>query len=171
MNFQTVQHAYFQVSDAERDEYTGCTVCEEDQVEVEIVPLAPFKICRYLAPELVPILRELVTGDEPLYTVVGYRVGKTRGKIDSDGNRTIFSNHSYGISIDINQQQNGLYDNCEKFDQYCRLIRGGEWELGQLGSLSEESIIVRAMGEIGLQWGGRIKGKQKDFMHFSPTGY
>lgn len=54
---------------------------------------------------------------------------------------------------------------------HCRLIRGGDWIPTREGALTENSVIVEAVKSIGLEWGGKIPGKQKDFLHFSPTGY
>jgi hypothetical protein len=31
--------------------------------------------------------------------------------------------------------------------------------------------VVRAFAAAGLRWGGAAAGEQKDFMHFSPSGY
>lgn len=95
----------------------------------------------------------------------------TKGDVDALGHRTRFSNHSFGIAIDINEQQNGLYDRCIRFGPACRLRRGGVWNPDQAGSLTRDSPVVKALGQIGLKWGGAIEGRQKDFMHFSPSGY
>jgi len=134
-------------------------------------PLSPFRVCKVFAPVVRKTLLNLIQQGEPIYEVVGYHVGRTRGKIDVDGNRTKFSNHSYGIAIDINPQLNGLYDHCVRFGPNCRLIRGGPWRPGQPGTLTSESPIVKAMKAAGFRWGGEIEGNQKDFMHFSITGY
>lgn len=168
---QTVQHAYSELSAEEIDPITGCTVCQEDQVEMRLPGLEPFKVCRYLEPKLRPVLLDLLERQEPVYKVIGYRVGKTRGKVDGQGNRTGFSNHSYGVAIDINPEQNGLYDNCIEYGPACRLIKGGAWHPEKPGSWTEGSTVVQAMESLGLKWGGKIAGRQKDFMHFSLTGY
>jgi len=156
----------------EIDQTTGCTVCSEDQVEINILNLQPFKVCKKLAPEIRNTLERLLLNGESIYEVVGYRVGKTRGDVDANGNRTRFSNHSFGIAIDINPKQNGLYTNCIAFDSQCRLIKGGPWrpDLSPL-SLRPDGKTVSAMRSLGLKWGGEIKGRQKDFMHFSVSGY
>jgi D-alanyl-D-alanine carboxypeptidase-like protein len=95
----------------------------------------------------------------------------SRGPADKDGNRTQLSNHSYGVAIDVNEMQNGLYDHCVVWGAGCRLIKGGPYRPREAGSIVAESPLVAALEAVGLKWGGRIAGRQKDFMHFSPTGY
>jgi hypothetical protein len=58
-----------------------------------------------------------------------------------------------------------------QFGPECRLIQGGVWIPGGYGVLDRDAPIVRSMKEEGFRWGGEIAGKQKDFMHFSVTGY
>lgn len=168
---RTVQHSYANLDKSEIDSLTGCTVCQEDQVHIKLPGIKTFAVCKLLAEDLKKTLLELIKQGEHIYDVTGYRVGMTRGKIDKENNRTRFSNHSFGIALDINVQQNGLYDRCIMFSSACRLIRGGAWIPGKKGSLTSEGSIVRRMKQLGFQWGGKIAGKQKDFMHFSPTGY
>jgi len=168
---EKIHHSYNDLTPEEIDPTTGCTVCEEDQETIHIPPLTPFRVCKVFAPVVRKTLLKLIQQGEPIYEVVGYHVGRTRGQPDASGNRTEFSNHSYGIAIDINPQLNGLYDNCVRFGPNCRLIRGGPWRPGQPGTLTSESPIVKAMKAAGFRWGGEIQGNQKDFMHFSLTGY
>jgi hypothetical protein len=168
---ETVRHPYSDLRPDEIDPATGCTVCEEDQEIMHVPRLAPFRVCKKFAPQIGALLQELVRARELIYEVVGYRVGKTRGDPDGNGNRTQFSNHSYGIAIDINSQQNGLYDRCLMFGTHCRLIRGGPWRPGQPGTLTADCAVVKGMKAAGFHWGGQIQGRQKDFMHFSPSGY
>ncbi len=132
VQFETVQHPYSELQADEIHPETGCTVCREDQEEVSLPGVPPFRICRHMAPDVGRVLGDLIARGEPITEVVGYRVGRTRGEPDAQGNRTGFSNHSFGIAIDVNPEQNGLYDQCETFGPQCR---------------------------------------QKDFMHFSPSGY
>lgn len=168
---KTVKHSYSNLSKEEVDSITGCTVCKEDQVEINLPGLKPFFVCKLLATDVEQTLLNLIKQGEYITEVTGYRVGMTRGKPDSENNRSQFSNHSYGIALDINSQQNGLYDHCIKFSTNCRLIRGGPWKPGVKGSLTKEGSIVRHLTQLGFRWGGLIAGKQKDFMHFSPSGY
>ncbi len=162
---------YGELAAEEIDAQSGCTVCEEDQVVLSFPGLPPFKVCRLIAPRVRQIIETLQRGNAPLLEVVGYRVGLTRGGIDAAGNRTGFSNHSYGVALDVNAAYNGLYEDCIDFDAGCRLIRGGHWHPAQTFSLTRDSAIVQEFKRNGFLWGGEIAGRQKDFMHFSPTGY
>jgi hypothetical protein len=168
---RTVVKSYRELADDERDEQSGCSVCEEDQVILAFPGLRPFRVCRLIAPRVRRIMEALQHVNAPLRDVVGYRVGMTRGEIDGAGNRTGFSNHSYGVALDVNAGQNGLYDNCVTFDSSCRLVMGGQWNPGQAYSLTKDSMIVLEFKHNGFLWGGEISGQQKDFMHFSLTGY
>jgi hypothetical protein len=162
---------YSEVTASEKDDLTGCSVCEEDQVELTYRGLRPFKVCKVIAPKVKAAIESLQQRNAPLLDVVGYRPGMTRGQIDRYGNRTGFSNHSFGVALDINSEQNGLYDNCPSFKPSCRLIKGGKWDPTQEVSLTKQSMIVQEFERQGFRWGGEIEGLQKDFMHFSPTGY
>lgn len=168
---QKVRHAYDALSSEEIDTLTGCTVCSEDQEVISVPPLPLFSVCYRIAPQVRRVISHLIRNNAPVHTVVGYHVIKSRGAIDRNGNRTGFSNHSYGTAIDINPEQNGLYDNCITFGPECRLLRGGEWRVGNAGSLEPAGDIVTAFKGAGFCWGGEIAGWQKDFMHFSFTGY
>ncbi len=171
VNRQWIEHPYSQLKPHEIDSLTGCTVCEQDQVTIRLDGIAPFKVCHVLAAEVKQILQQQLAQGIYLNKVAGYRVGMTKGSLDASGNRTRFSYHSFGIALDINEQHNGLYDNCLSFGPQCRLRRGGRWDPRQPGSLRRDHPLVRAFKRMGLKWGGEIAGKQKDFMHFSPYGY
>lgn len=155
----------------ERDAATGCTVCERDQVRIQLPRLKPFRVCHVFADRVRETLELLLAQGETITEVDAYRMVRSRGALNEHGERTGFSNHSFGIAIDINSRQNGLYHRCEHFGPQCQLVRGGPWRPGQPGSLTAESRMVQAFKGIGFRWGGEIAGKQKDFMHFSPTGY
>lgn len=171
VDFNTLSHPYSQLSNEHVDPQTGCTVCQEDQVSLSVGSIPSFRICKKIADEVLEILNELQARQVPLKKIVGYRVGKTRGKVDQEGNRTVFSNHSFGSAIDINPDDNGLYDHCIEIGPDCRLIKGGVWNPENPASLTAGGDVVEAFKGMGFRWGGEIPGKQKDFMHFSPTGY
>jgi len=171
VDFRQVKHSYSSLRPYEIDRLTGCTVCQEDQITLVIGNIKSFKVCKIIATGLRQQFTQLINSGAPINKIVGYRVGMTKGNIDYHGNRTQFSNHSFGIAIDINDEQNGLYDRCITFDSRCRLIKGGEWKVENKASLKPNSPIVISMKKLGFKWGGEIKGRQKDFMHFSPSGY
>lgn len=172
VNYRTVQKLYRDLRKDEIDRKTGCSVCRQDQVEIRLPNLKPFLICYKLVPQVKSTLFELINQGAQIKEVIGYRVGQTRGMIDERGNRSGFSNHSFGIALDINPQHNGLYTQCFSFGDQCKLMRGGKWQPGKDPlSLKANGMIVRQLKRIGLKWGGEIKGRQKDFMHFSITGY
>lgn len=171
VDFKRVSHPLTDLLEEEIDPVTGCTVCEEDQVIIDMPPVKPFRVCRNVAPAIRQIFYEIISSGEPVFEVTAYRVGRTRGEPDNSGNRTGFSNHSFGVAVDINSDQNGLYDNCIEFWEGCRLIRGGPWLPGQPGTHTAGSVTVESMTAAGFKWGGEIEGKQKDFMHFSLSGY
>ena len=168
---KNVEHPYSELRLEEIDPVTGCTVCSEDQELITLPPLPVFSVCYKIAPRVRDAATSLTRNGVPIHTIVGYHVIKSRGAVDGNGNRTGFSNHSFGTAIDINPELNGLYDNCVEFGPQCRLLRGGEWRPGTPGTLDKNSDIVSLLKQAGFQWGGEITGKQKDFMHFSLTGY
>ena len=168
---QEVRHPYSDLKQEEIDPATGCTVCSEDQENIMLPPLQPFSACSKLAPRVRSALSYLLAKGETIRTVVGYHVIRSRGPVDQEGNRTEFSNHSFGTAIDINPEQNGLYGNCHAFGPGCILLRGGPWNPGTLGALERDGMIVSVLKQEGFRWGGEITGSQKDFMHFSLTGY
>jgi hypothetical protein len=156
----------------EIDAQSGCSVCAEDQQTIKLAGVPEFSVCRKYAPVIHETLDKLIRQGEMIESVIGYRVGRTRGDIDAQGNRTGFSNHSFGIAIDINTSHNGLYGDCVRFGAQCRLMRGGPWRPGDDPySLYPDGLIVKMLKEAGFKWGGEIAGSQKDFMHFSLTGY
>lgn len=170
-NRKFISHPYAELLPVEVHQETGCTVCRQDQVQLVLPGIEPFLLCKHLEQKVRLALLQALQQGAKIYSVETYRVGMTRGPTDDQGNRTQFSNHSFGIALDINAEQNGLYDRCIEFGSHCRLRRGGHWIPGQQGSLMVNGPIVRALLNVGFKWGGEILGKQKDFMHFSPSGY
>lgn len=172
VNRHRVMHPYSEMTREEVDPVTRCSVCREDQVELQLPGIEPFLVCRTVAQSVEHALLDLIAAGEPIQQVIGYRVGMTRGDVNAEGLRTRFSNHSFGVAIDINPQHNGLYDHCLRFGPQCHLIRGGEWRpYSQQASLAPDGAVVQRFKHEGFKWGGEIRGKQKDFMHFSPSGY
>lgn len=172
VNRQHVTLPYSELGSDAIDPQTGCSVCREDQVEITIPGIEPFMACHIVAPAIESALGDLIAAGVPVHQVIGYRVGMTRGDTDDNGLRTHFSNHSFGVAVDINPQHNGLYERCIRFGPECRLIRGGEWRPHSVeASHHPDGAVVNRFKQEGFLWGGEIRGRQKDFMHFSPSGY
>ena len=143
---------YAMLSADELDEQSGCSVCAEDQQTIRIDGIPEFAVCKRYAPAVRDALASLVQQGQKINSVIAYRVGRTRGEIDAQGNRTGFSNHSYGIAIDINTNHNGLYGNCIQFGAQCQLMRGGPWRPGDDPySLQQDSPIVSRFKAIGFK--------------------
>ena len=149
---------------------TGCTVCREDQAWVTLGSLQPFAVCKRVEREVRRALVRAMAAGFPIAEISAYRVGLSKGPVDAAGQRTQFSNHSFGIAVDINPGQNGLYARCPEFGPPCVLMRGGPWWPGVPGTITRDSVVYRAFREIGWHWGGELRGRQKDFMHFSLSG-
>ncbi|PKM44647.1 MAG: hypothetical protein CVV05_08805 [Gammaproteobacteria bacterium HGW-Gammaproteobacteria-1] len=168
---ERVEKPYSQLGPEELDAASGCSVCVEDQAEIRLEGIVPFRLCRKVAPKVEALLWELQSHGVAIRSLTGYRVGLTRGDVDSEGNRTKFSNHSFGIALDINASANGLYESCYTVGPGCRLRMGGEWDpRGNPLSMTAQHPVVVGMKRIGFRWGGELEGLQKDFMHFSLAG-
>jgi len=161
---------YDAVTDKERGPF-GCTPCLVDQVDIELPFVKTFKVCRFIAEKVKSALLNAHYAGFPISEVEGYRPSYSKGKPDQLQNRTELSNHAFGAAIDINANHNGLYDKCIQWSNDCRLIKGGKRDLSKQETISENSPLYYEMKRIGLKWGGEIQGLQKDFMHFSETGY
>lgn len=171
VNRRFVKKPYADLTPLERDARTGCSLCREDQRKIKLRNGVEFQMCSVLADRTEHTLNTLLARGETVNSVTGYRVGLTRGALDKNGNRTGYSNHSFGVALDINAELNGLYGNCIEFNARCKLRKGGRWQPKKAGGLHRNSPTVQTLKNIGYKWGGEINGQQKDFMHFSPTGY
>lgn len=168
-NFRDVSMPRDDLSTEQRHSTLPCTVCREDQVRISAGEQSAL-ICKAIAGEVEDALRRAEEAGFTINTLTGYRVGRTKGPLDANGLRTQYSHHSFGLAIDINAAQNGLYDRCVEFGRHCRLRRGGRWEPSADGTISPQTPLYQAMRRAGLKWGGELKGRQKDFMHFSLEG-
>jgi hypothetical protein len=84
------------------------------------------------------------------------------------GPGSTFSQHSYGLAIDVNPLQNPF-------------VRSDGWVRNRFaeayvdrsrdlpGMIHEGDVVVRSFAAIGWTWGGRWSG-DRDYMHFSPSG-
>jgi len=148
----------------------GCTPCLEDQSTIHLSNNQEITVCKHIAKKVQTALNQALNNGAKINTIKGYRASKSRGPIDKRGNRTVFSNHAYGIALDINENQNGLYYNCSTWSTSCSLRKGGRYNPKNPLSLTKDHLIVTEMKKQGLLWGGELNGSMKDFMHFSPDG-
>jgi len=77
-----------------------------------------------------------------------------------------WSNHAYGLAIDINPVENP-YVGCGAVHD-ARSRRYVDRTPLRKGMVTP--AVVRAFASIGWEWGGDWSGKTKDYMHFSHTG-
>jgi len=181
----SVEKSYNEVTDDERDPNDPrCTVCSEDQVSIDTSKLGlktgTIKVCWAYADAVENALKTVAqSGSFDIEKLEGYRPGKTRGKIDSKGLRTEWSNHSFGAAIDINAHKNAIYSNCttkivgSKDDiAGCKRGIGGDYDpkKNPRTSITRNGVVYAAFTPFW-KWGGEIDGSTKDIMHFSITGY
>jgi len=91
-----------------------------------------------------------------------------RPVITPDGPQDAYSQHSYGLAIDINSLQNP-YVRSDGYvrNRFTRPYVDRSQDLP--GMIHEGDVVVRAFAAIGWEWGGHWSGG-KDYMHFSLTG-
>lgn len=169
-SYETVRTHRDQLKTTQYHPTLPCSVCREDQIRLKLSNGHHVTVCKAIAPEIGEALEMAIEAGFQIQTLKGYRVGRTRGALDSRGLRTEYSNHSYGLAIDINSEANGLYDHCAEWGPKCRLRQGGEWDSNNPLSVTRHSSAYEALTSHGFQWGGELSGRQKDYMHFSLTG-
>jgi D-alanyl-D-alanine carboxypeptidase len=88
--------------------------------------------------------------------------------VTPDGPGDTFSQHSYGLAVDINSLQNP-YVREDGFvrNRFARPYVDRSQVLP--GMIHEGDVVVRAFAAIGWEWGGDWSGG-KDYMHFSLAG-
>lgn len=159
-----------------------CSVCEEDQVNIDINGQST-KICWAYAEQVTKILNEATNNGYQIKTLVGYRPLRSAGDTDEQGFYIGVGGHFYGMAIDINSSDNGLYNNCKSWDytnkpkgplpNTCTLSAGGAWNpiTKPNSSIYPGSFIHGAFISSGWKWGGTDMGSQRDMMDFSIYGY
>jgi hypothetical protein len=82
------------------------------------------------------------------------------------GRRTGWSNHAYGLAVDINPRENPYVG--------CGMSRDPTAQRFRNRSRHRKGMItpraVRAFRSVGWGWGGAWSGATKDYMHFSVNG-
>jgi D-alanyl-D-alanine carboxypeptidase len=78
-----------------------------------------------------------------------------------------WSNHAYGLAVDINPRENPYVGCGQSNDPTARSYRNrGRKRPGMIGGRT-----VRAFAAAGWEWGGSWSGNTKDYMHFSHNGH
>jgi D-alanyl-D-alanine carboxypeptidase len=145
----------------------------------------PMVVNQAVAQQVLSVFRRLFQARFPiqeLHLAVQYVPGEddpndTRNYTDSfncrpvvtaRGAGTSWSQHAFGLAIDINPIQNPYVAS----DGYVRNLHARPYRdrsLSRLGMIHPGEVVVRAFAAIGWRWGGNWSG-DKDYMHFSSTG-
>lgn len=88
-----------------------------------------------------------------------------RPVVTPDGPGNTFSQHSYGLAVDVNSLQNP-YVRADGYvqDRFARPYVDRSQDLP--GMIHDGDVVVQAFADIGWAWGGRWSSG-KDYMHFS----
>jgi D-alanyl-D-alanine carboxypeptidase len=112
---------------------------------------------------------QYVPGQDDPYDTRNYTDGfNCRPVVTAHGPLTSWSQHAYGLAIDINPVQNPYV----AADGYVRNVHARRYRdrsLRRPGMIHPGDVVVRAFAAIGWGWGGSWSGS-KDYMHFSSTG-
>jgi len=145
----------------------------------------PMVVNQAVARQVVSVFRRLFQARFPiqeLHLAVQYLPGHddpndTRNYTDGFNCRPVvtargplasWSQHAYGLAIDVNPIQNPYVAS----DGYVRNLHARRYRdrsLRQPGMIHPGDVAVRAFAAIGWKWGGDWDG-HKDYMHFSATG-
>lgn len=80
-----------------------------------------------------------------------------------------WSDHAYGLAIDVNPMQNP-YVTSQGYVRNNHARRYRDRSLQLPGMIRPGGVVVRAFSAIGWEWGGNWGG-DKDYMHFSASGH
>jgi hypothetical protein len=80
---------------------------------------------------------------------------------------TTFSQHSYGLAVDINPIENPFVVDGYVRNRYARPYVDRSRQA--IGMIHEDDVVVRSFAAIGWGWGGHWHSGQ-DYMHFSRSG-
>lgn len=158
------------LTDAERGPF-GCTPCEQDQRTARLSNGLELTACHVVIDDLVSALDHALAAGATVDAVSGYRPIRSRGPRDATGSRSAWSDHAFGLALDVDPDHNGLYERCEVFGPHCERRHGGPWRPGEdPRSLTPAHPVVTALDRLQWAWAGALDGAQKDFMHFTaPT--
>ena len=78
-----------------------------------------------------------------------------------------WSNHAYGLAIDLNPTENPYIGCGQSYDPAGRKYR--DRSKHRRGMVTK--AVIQAFASIGWEWGGSWSGATKDYMHFSHNGH
>jgi D-alanyl-D-alanine carboxypeptidase len=88
--------------------------------------------------------------------------------VTPQGARSSWSQHAYGLAVDVNPIQNPYVGaDGDVRNNHARPYR--DRSLRRPGMIHPGDVVVRAFAAAGWDWGGSWRGG-KDYMHFSLTG-
>ena len=91
-----------------------------------------------------------------------------RPAITPSGPTSSFSQHAYGLAVDVNPMQNPeVGPNGQVRNNFARVYR--DRSLQMPGMIHPGDVVVRSFAAIGWKWGG-YWSSFKDYMHFSQSG-
>lgn len=135
---------------------------------------------RSVADDVVEVFHELYDARFPIEEMRVVSLADLQGPATGDGNGSgafscrkivgsvsTWSQHSYGLAIDINPFQNPYVKGEVIIPELAGSYLDREWE--RPGMIERGDIVVRAFARIGWTWGGTWSSP-KDYMHFSLTG-
>jgi len=79
-----------------------------------------------------------------------------------------WSQHSYGLAIDINPFQNPYVRGATVVPELAEAYTDRSWS--RPGMITDGDVVVRAFASIGWEWGGHWLS-YRDYMHFSRNGH
>ena len=91
-----------------------------------------------------------------------------RPVVTATGPGNDFSQHAYGLAVDLNPLQNPYVTT----DGFVRNRAAEPYTIRSrhlVGMIHEGDVVVRSFAAIGWEWGGNWSG-DKDYMHFSQSG-
>jgi hypothetical protein len=90
-----------------------------------------------------------------------------RPVVTPSGAASVFSQHAYGLAVDLNPIENPFVENGYVRNRFSRPYR--DRSRSAPGMIHDGDFVVRTFEAIGWGWGGHWHSGQ-DYMHFSATG-
>ena len=134
---------------------------------------------RAVADDLVSVFGRLYRAPFPLEEMSITTQGELDAPPTGDGNATTafvcrpttggtsYSQHAYGLAIDVNSFQNPYVKGPVVLPELASAYLDRTWT--RPGMIGADGVVVRAFAAVGWEWGGAWQSL-KDYQHFSLTG-